>query len=59
MSRSNKGAKKPGTEYFGKRAFSYVFGFGWKRLTNQTERARQKQEVLKELNEAAKEKDRC
>lgn len=49
MSRTNKGSKAPGFEYWGKRAFIYVFGKGWKRLTNRAERAQHEQSLVKEL----------
>lgn len=49
MSRTNKGSKAPNSEYWGKRAFNYVFGPGWKRLTNRAERAQKEQSLVKEL----------
>lgn len=50
MSRTKKGSKPIGYDYWGKRALSGNCGFGKiiKKLTHGIERARSKQDILKE-----------
>lgn len=53
MSRTKKGSKSPGYDYWGKRALSGNCGYGpeVKKLTHKIERAQAKQALLKEPRE--------
>ena len=60
MSRTKKGAKSPGYEYWSKRPLNgHSPGSIAKRITHKLERAQQDQDLIKELKDEAKEKDRC
>lgn len=59
MSRSKKGEKGPGYDYWGKRALSGICGYGKavKIVTKKIERSRAKQKISKKQYESLKSKE--